>query len=1198
MTRTLVILIYLLLVQNTSSVRLEVATRIVLKYGETMATQCKLVDINVDEYTAEDVAWYKNGHLLSEDMYSAVNTTTSLLSLSNVTFDAEGNYSCQLNHLDQVVAIATTDIVVGRSPSIANFSCVCYNMGEMWCTWDPVDNNLPTQYVFTWRLHYERQWRNCPDTQEKGPNSCYFDFYQNLGSLHRMRVTSTNELDSVTDDIWFNPDTDTVPYPPENISLIPKTATSLQVQWSPPSDWYSDYFFLQYKLQYYSEWEPGVWSQELSASAQKSYTITGLEPYTRYFVRVSAKPTAVDGHWSEWSTITIGRTLESAPTEGVKLYLSQEIPRDNNKRDVIISWTPPSPRNSNGVITSYHISVKQENHDNPMNDAMNVVVPANNDTEYTIIGLDKYISYYVSVMAINNAGTSPLSGIRIVDKTTAPGEPKIKDVKSISEDTIAISWEEPDRPNGAIKNYVLSYAASPLIGGEHQQWHRITVNSSVFYYEVSNLKSSVRYEFKIQAKNSVGFGGNSHTVTMYTKESEPNGPATNLTLHSIETNPHSLSASWIPPCLDDRNGIIRGYIIKYCPHVTNGNISGQKYPCKNETISQVNYTVLNPESLESSASTCHYDITNLRPNTEYAVWVLPFNNKGLGSEATNIVTTRTSEGPPEGVPVNLQVQIVTASKLAIMWEPPKEPNAVITYYDITVVPLNSSNCPTIDMQSTAYTVTFSDLCGFEMYKVMVKACSESKIPTGPCGNHSSPIYVRTEIGAPGIPRNVIAAAEDSSTIEIVWSPPERLNGPLTDMTYQVSCWNKINSEPVILIVESNETRIRADCDNINEGVPGICTVQAISAEGQAGAVVNVEPEPLVCYNPEVLPYILTPIGIVVFLVLLGVVIKLFCIYAKKKEIDYQVPKLDHTWKEMPAFQATEEFCEGGYDTVGNQTTQLDTNQNQENKDPDIISNQSDPGFDINQEKGLIVDLECNIKHAAIESDDETVPLTVSLPNSGSSGIEDEYAKMTGISDGTMCLKVVLPSQSSPVSKQQRKNEIDNAEMLPHMSNIQLLNVTAPNFSPHVTDFSVSDSENYVKTCLGDDSSQESTEKHGCGTNQDDGETSGMARFYDESDEDCCENELDNPVLQSILGTHEIDSLADAPWETDKPLSEPVADVLNVSFSNLPTVFGIHSDDEEQRDSDAIEKCPLVSSSVDGDYFPNSETFNMLQTSSV
>nr|XP_006811310.1 PREDICTED: phosphatidylinositol phosphatase PTPRQ-like [Saccoglossus kowalevskii] len=838
MSRTLFILMYFLLVQNSNSLKLEVAMQIVVKYGETMETQCKLVDINVDEYTAEDIAWYKNGDVLSEDMYSVVNTTTSLLSLSNVTFDAEGNYSCQLNHLDQVVAIATTDIVVGRSPSIANFSCVCYNMGEMWCTWDPVDSNLPTQYVFTWRSFYYsgNLWNDCPNSITKGPNSCYFDTYTNLGSEHSMRVTSTNQLDTDNKIIAFNPDTQYTPFPPKNLQLESRTAYSILASWTPPIK-----NSLRYKLQYLSEWET-EWSQPTDESLERTnFELFGLRPYTLYKIRVSCRPAYRLGRWSDWSDIISKKTMEAAPTEGVKLYLSREILHDNNKRDVIISWTPPPLIERNGNITMYSINVKPGNLDS--------IIDANNGEEYTIKGLDSYISYYVSVKAINNAGTSPPSGIYILDKTTAPGKPTITNVTSINEGTIAVSWEEPDNPNGAIINYVLSYAASPTIGGEHQQWHRITFNSSVFYFEVSNLKSFVQYEFKIQAKNNVGFGGNSHTVTEYTMEAEPTGPATNLTLRSIESNPHSLSASWIPPCLDDRNGIIRGYIIKYCPHVKNGNISGQAYPCEDQIIYEAKYTVVNPESLESSASTCHYDITNLRPNTEYAVWVLPFNNKGLGSEATNIVTRKTSEGTP-GVPVNLKVQVVTSSELTIMWELPEEPNADITHYNITAIPLNNTNCRTQYLKPRVSPITFQNLCGFETYMVLASACSDSKIPTVSCGRYSSPVYVTTTIGVPGPASNVNANTDDGSVIELAWSSPKRPNGPLTGMAYQVSCWNKINTEPVSLVVDSNEANIQVDCDNINEGLPGICTVQAISAEGQDGAIVAAETQPLVCYNTE------------------------------------------------------------------------------------------------------------------------------------------------------------------------------------------------------------------------------------------------------------------------------------------------------------------------------------------------------------
>ncbi|XP_070561309.1 cytokine receptor-like factor 1 isoform X2 [Ptychodera flava] len=200
--------------------------------------------------------------MLPPGVQTVVNNTTTQLTLENVAIQDSGNYSCVLGASAQEnIATAITHLQVGTKPGIVNFTCVCYNMGDMWCTWEPIDSYLPTTYEFTWRLYYEPSWKACPDDTEKGPNSCFFDFYANQGSEHVMRVSATNALGQMEEDKHFNPDSDTIPYPPENVRVVVKTARSVQVQWDPPSDWYADIFFLQYKLQYQSEWELGEWLQ-------------------------------------------------------------------------------------------------------------------------------------------------------------------------------------------------------------------------------------------------------------------------------------------------------------------------------------------------------------------------------------------------------------------------------------------------------------------------------------------------------------------------------------------------------------------------------------------------------------------------------------------------------------------------------------------------------------------------------------------------------------------------------------------------------------------------------------------------------------------------------------------------------------------------------------------------------------------------
>ncbi|XP_070561306.1 interleukin-6 receptor subunit beta-like isoform X1 [Ptychodera flava] len=351
--------------------------------------------------------------MLPPGVQTVVNNTTTQLTLENVAIQDSGNYSCVLGASAQEnIATAITHLQVGTKPGIVNFTCVCYNMGDMWCTWEPIDSYLPTTYEFTWRLYYEPSWKACPDDTEKGPNSCFFDFYANQGSEHVMRVSATNALGQMEEDKHFNPDSDTIPYPPENVRVVVKTARSVQVQWDPPSDWYADIFFLQYKLQYQSEWELGEWLQQPHIDRTEHYRIRQLEPFTTYDFRVSCKPMGTDGHWSAWSEISTGKTRPQEPDEGVRLFINQEIIKNVMSRDVTISWTLPEKRERNGIIIGFRVAWLEEG----SSKRKMIDIQDGNQTMYTITDLSVFRSYTVSVVMYNSVGDSPVTQIHIVEK--------------------------------------------------------------------------------------------------------------------------------------------------------------------------------------------------------------------------------------------------------------------------------------------------------------------------------------------------------------------------------------------------------------------------------------------------------------------------------------------------------------------------------------------------------------------------------------------------------------------------------------------------------------------------------------------------------------------------------------------------------------------------------------------------------------
>ncbi|XP_077981020.1 receptor-type tyrosine-protein phosphatase delta-like isoform X2 [Glandiceps talaboti] len=784
-----------------------------------------------------------NYSLVPSDLYTANSNSTSLLTLPDITFSNEGNYTCVLD----VDTMATTQVSVGVLPDIANFTCTARNKRIMWCTWDEVDSYLTTEYVFTYKLSYENVWKNCPDDTTKGPNSCYFNSKSHYGGPHNMRVTATNSLGDAKQIKNFYPDIESIPDPPESVQVITRSAYSVKLEWKPPSQWrLPDIYFLKYKLQYYSEWETGNWSEEKPVGTQVFFNLNGLEPYTRYYVRIAAFPEN-GGHWSSWSSVASGYTAEADPVGRVKFsYIDPQ--SHDDLRDVTIAWEPLSRRDANGNITAYTVSVKDSN------GSQNIFLTNTSMTTYTIKDLQRYRTYEVGVRANNSVGISPLSSILILDEKTAPSPPILTDVNATSDSTISVSWRAPVHPNGIIKSYTLAYLE------DDQSWSQITVNSSVYTYVLKGMLSQVQYAFKVQAKNEVGFGDFSNIFRLYIKEGVPDGPPTDLVIKNIKHEPTVLRISWNPPCKEERNGIISLYGIYICQR-------DEGLQCEEGTSRIENVTVKDPNSHDVSRPEQH-DISGLIANTQYAISVCAFTSRGQGP-STEFVLHYTSVGAPEDVPSNLKIpnSSVTDTKVKIIWSPPEQPNTNVTNYRVKATPLNNTeHCHNLTWGSNEMELVMENLCGYETYKITVSACSDAHIPE-PCGQDSDPVYASTKIGVPSSPQQVSARSLSSDEVKVSWQLPLRPNGPLSTIKYIVTCFieEDVKKTRQVTVSNTTETVMNMNCES-DEGVQTKCHVSAGNVGNTSNAISA--DEVLVCYNKQVWLYIGLPLVFLIIIVFL------------------------------------------------------------------------------------------------------------------------------------------------------------------------------------------------------------------------------------------------------------------------------------------------------------------------------------------
>ena len=80
-------------------------------------------------------------------------------------------------------------------------------------------------------------------------------------------------------------------------------------------------------------------------------------------------------------------------------------------------------------------------------------------TSHSLIFLDMYTNYTISISAFNPAGEGPESNL-VYARTLQgiPGPPSNLSFSEITMNSLKVSWEPPVKPNGEILGYIVAYA--------------------------------------------------------------------------------------------------------------------------------------------------------------------------------------------------------------------------------------------------------------------------------------------------------------------------------------------------------------------------------------------------------------------------------------------------------------------------------------------------------------------------------------------------------------------------------------------------------------------------------------------------------------------------------------------------------------------------------------------------------------------
>jgi len=311
---------------------------IFLEEGSALELYC-YVDATRQDFAINNafsiVFYHKNEERVRGQFVSILNDTTARLYMENV-LDSD-QYSCKLivmndnegmqpgeeedSPIFREELLCTYKVVVGRKPSpLENFSCLSYNWDTLNCSWTPVKNDIQTTYEIGYMLP-SRSGKNtsysCPQDDDVQFNRCTWTLdtdppYRRAFKFFTFVITGHNMLGDMTQKIAFYHYSRLVASPPQELSVVNKTRSSVYLKWSIGVFCVFD-DGIRYKISYAKESTPTnntiryYEGEEMDRFRDEvAYNVTDLLPGTTYLIKVFMKvATAEEELWSLPSSITV-----------------------------------------------------------------------------------------------------------------------------------------------------------------------------------------------------------------------------------------------------------------------------------------------------------------------------------------------------------------------------------------------------------------------------------------------------------------------------------------------------------------------------------------------------------------------------------------------------------------------------------------------------------------------------------------------------------------------------------------------------------------------------------------------------------------------------------------------------------------------------------------------------------------------------
>ncbi|XP_037714460.1 neogenin isoform X1 [Drosophila subpulchrella] len=393
--------------------------------------------------------------------------------------------------------------------------------------------------------------------------------------------------------------------------------------------------------------------------------------------------------------------------------------------------------------------------------------------------------------SVPHPGAKPLdSGLQ----ARLPSQPRDLVAQIVKSRFVTLSWVEPLQNAGDVVYYTVYYK----MNNSEREQKMVTKSHDDQQVNIQSLLPGRTYQFRVEANTNFGSGASSAPLEVSTQpEVNIAGPPRNFEGHARSHK--EIYVKWAEP------SVTNGEILKYRVYYSENDSGADLY---------------------HDSTALDAVLTELRPNTDYVISVVPFNRNGMGDSSAEI-RVKTFSSTPSEPPNNVTLEVTSSSSITVHWEPPAEEdrNGQITGYKIRYRKFKDAP----QVKSTPANIRYFELSSLDRnaeYQVKIAAMTVNG--SGPFTEWYRVNTLENDLDETQVPGKPIwkSIQPGANNIALHWGPPQH---PEIKIRNYVLGWGRgIPDENTIELKETERYHI---LKNLESNMDYVVSLRARNVKG-------------------------------------------------------------------------------------------------------------------------------------------------------------------------------------------------------------------------------------------------------------------------------------------------------------------------------------------------------------------------------